>query len=151
MDGFYGLKIIYIDPSCLDEDEFSLDSSMRPCSVWLWWIHDIFHRCMCILTFHVCESVFMLHFTIHEWISKDLEENEVKCVIYLSYNTKMQTVRMRSLINVILRHYISFRHYYSNSFYQLWIFLVWTVYENGSVLVKMPQNIWRVPKKSSSQ
>ena len=53
-------------------------------SVWLWWIHDIFHRCMCILTFHVCESMFMLHFTIHEWISKVLEENEVMRDIFIA-------------------------------------------------------------------
>ena len=42
------------------------------CSLWLWWIHDIFHRCMweCILLFLVCESMFVLQFTIHEYVSK---------------------------------------------------------------------------------
>ena len=49
----------------------------------------------------------------------------------------MQMVRMRSLINAIFR----LDTIIQNHFIKYEMLLVLTVYENGLVLVKMPQNI----------
>ena len=133
-------KIVHIDSSCFDEDEFSMvlfTCYVSFLSVWLWWIHDIFHRCMCILTFHVCESMFMLHFTIHEWISKVLEENEVKCVIYLSYKTK----NLDDSNEIFNQCYLA-KYYHSNSFYEVWnVFGIEYIWKRFSFGLDAPKHL----------
>ena len=77
--------------------------------------------------------MFMLHFTIHEWVSKVLEENEVKCVIYLSYKTK----NLDDSNEIFNQYYLAKRldTFIPTHFMKYEMCLELNIYENGLVLV----------------